>query len=236
VRPFALFAHKVHLPHLDIELKEFLLEKDKEGGLNVDSLKIARKNHDAKDKKSAHPPSALRIDLLNLQIGRVVSKDYQPQKPLIKVYEVNLKKSYRNITGAKQLLLVVVTQSMRQAGIKGAQIYGVYALSGVAALPVAVTLRVVGRDAVQQDIDMKIEALYELSLKVLDELGDIKKQNRAAYAITANIRGTEVTARLKEVSAGVTRLTVAARKYLLPRHEIASGALYEILEELNAVK
>jgi hypothetical protein len=100
----------------------------------------------------------------------------------------------------------------------------------------AVALTVVGKDSVQQNIEMNIDNLYALSLKVLDEMGDIKKKDKAAYAISAKVHGADVTAKLRLISARTTQITIGARKYLFPQHEIASGVLYEILEELDVAK
>jgi uncharacterized protein involved in outer membrane biogenesis len=229
-----LISYKLHLPHVDIELKELVLERNKEGKLNVDSLKIAQKNPD--DSSESDHQLAFRIDLLNLQIGKIIEKNYHGKKIFIKAYDMNLKRSYRNISSANQLILLILTEPMKQIGIKSAEIYGISTFAGVVALPIAVALKVIGSDSVQQDIEMDINDLYDLTLKVLDDMGEIKKQSKTTYTISSNIHGADVAVKLRWISENNSQLTVSARKYFFPHHEIASGVLYELMEELNTVK
>lgn len=209
---------------LDIELKELVLEKNKAGKLNVDALKIAQ---------AEPPPLKLRIDLLNLDIGRVIYKDYQPQKPLIRVREVNLKKSYRNIKSGEQLFLLLLIEPMKHAGVQGAKIYGLSALTAGAALPVVIAMDMAD-DTTSHRVAVDIDTLYGITLKVMDELGEIKSSNKRGYSIHADIHGAEVTAQLKKISSQSTQINITGRTFFFPHREIAGGVLYEILEELDS--
>jgi uncharacterized protein involved in outer membrane biogenesis len=124
----SLFKQKRHFLIVEIELKEMGLTKNKEGKLNVDSLKTAQQS-----KSSA--PIPMQIDLLTLSIGKIVYKDYTiGAEPSVRVYDVNKHKSYKGIPTAQQLALLVLAEPMKAASIKNAEIYGAAMLMGVAVL------------------------------------------------------------------------------------------------------
>lgn len=231
----SLLRGRLHLLRVDVVLKEIGLEKDKEGRLNVDALKIIEEERQ-KEAAGTKPskPLALQIDLLNLAMGRVVFKDYSAGlEPAIKVYDINLKKSYRNITSAQQLTALILAEPLKHAGIKGAAIYGVSALAGVAILPVAVAATFVGKDFVRKDLDVNIAGLYNISLSLLKRIGKINKEDKPAGIIHAQVRGADIAVHLKQISPKITQITISAREYMLPKPEIASGILYQITEQLK---
>lgn len=228
-----LFKGKLHLSRLDIELKEIGLIKNKEGKLNVDSLKIAQKDSDAADKGPAKQ-MPMQIDLMNLQMGRIVSKDYSvPNPPSIAVYDINLKKTYKNITSAQQLAALILTEPMKQAGIKGAGIYGVAMLTGIGFVPIAIAATFGSKDHVEKELKIPMDKLYDVSLKVLKGMGKVNKEDKTAGTIVADVSGAGVTLRLKKVSDKTSLVNITARKLAMPKPEIANGVLYNITERLK---
>jgi len=141
-----LFKEKRHLLLVDIELQEMGLTKNKDGILNVDSLKVVKESRSA-------PPVPMQIDMVTLRIGKIVYKDYtMGTEPGVRVYDVNRHKSYKGIPTAQQLALLVLAEPMKAAAIQNAAIYGVTMLAGVAVLPVAAAATFIGKDYVQQAI------------------------------------------------------------------------------------
>lgn len=235
---FSFLQGKLHLYRLDINLQEIGLEKNSAGKLNVDSLKIAeaQKQEGQPSAKARKPekPLPIALDLVNLTMGRVVFKDYSAGKePVIHVYDINLKKSYKHITSAQQLTALIITEPLKHAGIKGAAIYGVAALGGVAILPVAVAATFVGKDYVRGDLEVAFDRLYDLGLEVLRRSGKVIREEKAAGVIHAEVNGAQVVLKLVATSAKITRITISARRYMLPKPEIANGILYQITEKLN---
>jgi uncharacterized protein involved in outer membrane biogenesis len=231
-----LLMGKLHLRMVDIELKELGLEKNQQGELNVDSLKVVQGQAKPKAKKEKKPgkPLTIQIDLLNLQMGRIVFKDYSAgTEPVVQVYDINLKKSYKNITSAQQLVALILSEPMKQAGIKGAAIYGAAILTGVGIIPVAIAASFGGKDSVQQDLNINIDRLYDVSLDVLKRIGKVKKGDKTARILEAEVDKSNVTVQLKQISGTTTQITISARKYLLPKREIANGVLYQISEQLK---
>jgi hypothetical protein len=231
----ALFKGRIHLRQLDIEIKELGLAKNKEGKLNVDSLKITGEKQPA-DMAVKKPTKqlAMQIDIVNLTMGRIVNKDYSVEgPPLIKVYDINLNKGYKNITSAQQLAVLLVSEPLKAAGIQGLKLYGAAMLTGVAVLPVAAVFTFTGKDFTQNTLGVSFERAYDAGLKALKDAGVVKKENKGAGVISAEVDGSEVTLKLKRLSEVSTEVTISARKFGLPQPAVASGVLYRLEEKLK---
>lgn len=231
LRVAALFRGRISVPYAEIDLREMGVLKDKTGKLNVDALKVAKQEKKAKPAK----PMPLEIDLLRLSIGKVVSKDYSVSgaEPLVSVYDVNINKSYKNITSAQQLAALIVAEPMKAAGIQGAAIYGVAMLAGVAILPVTVAATFAGRDNVEHVFQASSEEVYSVALGVAQKMGTIVRESRQAGVISADIGGAKVSIKVFSGAGGKGRAVISARKYLLPKPEVAGGVLYSILEKIK---
>lgn len=232
----ALFTGRLHLKRLDFELKELGLVKNKEGNLNVDSLKISQEGERPKERepKKATKRMPIAIDLMNLKIERVVDKDYSVSgPPLIKVYDIKLKKTYKNITSPEQLAVIIISEPLKAAGVRGLKIYGVAMLTGVAALPVSAAFTVAGKDYARADFNVPVDRAYDAGLKVLKNSGIVKKEDRATGTINAEIGGAQVTLKVQKLAGKAAQVTVSARKYMLPKPQIAAGVLYGITDELR---
>ncbi len=223
----ALFKRKLHLLIVEIELKEMGLTKNKEGELNVDSLKVVQQSKPSE-------PIPMQIDLLTLGIGKIVYKDYTiGTEPGVRVYDVNIHKSYKNITSAQQLAVLILAEPVKAAGIRSAQIYGVALVTGVAVLPVGVAATFIGKDSVQKIIDASFEHVYEVSLEVVKRMGTITKHDASNGVIKANINGALVAFQLRKKADNKTEITISARKYMFPKLDIAGGVLYQVLDKLQ---
>jgi len=222
----SLFNYQPHFLLIDVDLKEMVLTKNKEGKLNVDSLKMVHPS-------TTSTPVPLKIDLLNLSIGEIVYKDYTVGvNPSVRAFEVNRHQSYKRVPTAQQLALLVLSQPMKAAAIKDAEIYGVVALAGVAMLPVAVVATFTAKDSVEQIIDASFEKVYTKSLEQLKLMGTITDQDVSSGVIKANVHGSKVALKLKKTDNNKTKITISARKYLLPQPDIAGGVLFQILQKL----
>ncbi len=222
-----LFKPKRHFLLVEIELKELALTKNKEGRLNVDSLKIVQQSKPS-------PPTPMQIDHLNLSIGKIVYTDYSAgTKPSGRVYDVNRHNSYKGIPTAQQLALLVLAEPMKAAAIKDAEIYGVVLVAGVAVLPVAVAAIFIGKDSVRQIIDAGFDYVYEVSLEEVKRIGTITKHDASSGVIKANINGAMVALILRKGADNKTEITISARKYLFPQLDIAAWVLYQIIDTLQ---
>jgi hypothetical protein len=167
-------------------------------------------------------------------MGRIVNKDYSVEgPPLIKVYDINLNKGYKNITSAQQLAVLLVSEPLKAAGIQGLKLYGAAMLTGVAVLPVAAVFTFTGKDFTQNTLGVSFERAYDAGLKALKDAGVVKKENKGAGVISAEVDGSEVTLKLKRLSEVSTEVTISARKFGLPQPAVASGVLYRLEEKLK---
>jgi uncharacterized protein involved in outer membrane biogenesis len=232
----ALLKKRIHLPDVEIEIKEIGLETNKNGKLNVDELKMSK----AGEKQAAKPkakPSAqmpLQLDRLSLEMGRIVMKDYSAgDKPEIKVYDINIKKAYKNITSVQQLVAIILVEPMKAAGIQGAAVYGVAMLAGVAVLPVTAAFTLTGKDNVQRDFAVNFDQAYAKALQVLKLQGRVSREDKAQGIIEATVNSAQIEVKLARKDGNKTQVVVSARRYLLPRPEVAGGVLYAISEKLK---
>jgi hypothetical protein len=175
----------------------------------------------------------MRIDTLNLKIGKIVSKDYTASgEPLINVNDVNIQKTYKNITSINQLILLILTEPMKSAGIKGAKIYGLAALTGVGFVPIAVGSTIFGKASNEEILNFNYNKVYDAALKVITKSGTVKNASKETGVINANVNDATVTVDITQVDGG-SKIKVSARKYFLPKPEAASGIIYKIKEELK---
>ena len=228
----ALFKKKLHIFKAEIDLKEVGLIRNKEGQLNVDSLDVAKKES-KEPKKTKSKPMPLQIDVLDLSIGKIVIKDYtHGAEPTVQVRDMNIHKSYKNITSPEQLVLLILSEPVKEAGIQGAKIYGAALLTGGAILPVAAVFTLAGKDNVEQSVKGSFEHVYAISKKVMERMGTITEQDTANGEIKATINGANVTLHLQKQKDGKIGITISARKFMLPKPDIAGGVLYQIVEKL----
>lgn len=232
----ALLKKQLHLPWVEIDLKEIAVIKNRQGRLNVNSLKFAQKKEEpqAPAKQETQKTIPMHIDLLKLNIGRVIHKDFSVgEKPSVEVYNINIKKTYKNITGVTQLVTLVLAESFKLTTIKGAEVYGVATLVGVAALPVGVASVLISRDSAKADFDTNYGQAFRVSLEAMDDLGDIIKAAEQAGYIKGQIHGIEVVIKISKNTERKINIAVSARKYMLPKPNIAEGVLYEISQKLK---
>ncbi|MDD4940251.1 MAG: hypothetical protein PHI60_08890, partial [Candidatus Omnitrophica bacterium] len=168
-----------------------------------------------------------------LGIGKIVSKDYSSGKePVVYVYDVNIHKTYKNITSVQQLAALIIMEPMKAAGIEGAQVYGVAMAAGVAVLPVGIAATFAGKDHALQEFTTSFENAYDVSLAVLKRKGKVTGDNLAGI-INGVVDGAKVTIRIKKKTVNKVEIIVSARKFMLPKPKIAGGVLYEIAEKLK---
>ncbi len=124
----AFLKKKVHLEEVRLHLKEFVVVKNKDGKLNLDSLtsigaargtkESAKKKKEASSEKSKAAPPEIKIDLLKLKIDKVYYKDYSKgDVPSVKEFNVNIDETYENITDPKALVNIIVVKAMANTTI-----------------------------------------------------------------------------------------------------------------------
>lgn len=116
----AIMKSDIHLREVRINLKEFVVVKNNRGELNLDSLKVV-KAEKAGEKPGARepvPPPKIRIDELQLKIGKAVYKDYTAgPTPSVREFNINLNEKYSNITDPYALVSLIVVKALSNTAI-----------------------------------------------------------------------------------------------------------------------
>ena len=233
----ALLGGKLHFPLVILNLNEMVVVKNKEGVLNVDALKVAVKKEQraAKTEKKSSKSPNFKIDELRLNVNKVIFKDYtQGPEPLVQVYDVNLKdKTYKDINSAQQLAALIMVESMKPTAIKGAKIYGVATILGAGFLPAGIAGTLLGKDSAQAEFGASVDQVYQTALDVIKKSGILSSESKADGVIKADVSGHNVTMKVEKNDQGKTQIVIAARKYLIPKPEVAQGILYQIQEKVK---
>ncbi|MGE5280209.1 MAG: AsmA family protein [Deltaproteobacteria bacterium] len=243
----ALLKGKLHLEKITLDLNEMVIVKNKEGQLNVDALKVSQAGQaEEKPKPGEKKPAAaqktkplpMQIDEVNLNLGRVIFKDYtKGEPPKVDVYELGIKnQQYKNITSAQQLAFLIMSEPLKHTAIEGAKIFAAQAVLGVGFLPAGVAITLAGKDSTQENYDVPYDKVYDTVLATLKGMTDraaIKKENKETGVITALVDKNDVAFKFEKVAAGKTQMTVSARRLLLPKPEVAQGLAYQISQKLK---
>jgi hypothetical protein len=238
----ALIQQKLHVPLIIVDVKELIVVKNKEGKLNVDSLAVAQEKPATKeepkkeDGKSVEIPP-FQIDELKLNIGRVVYKDFSKgEPPVVQAYETPLQnKSFKNITSVPQMITLVLVQGLGPTAIKSGGLYAAATVLGVGFLPAGILGAVVADDDTTFEFKGKsLDVIVAALLKVIEQnKGTVKSSDKATGAVSAKVSGADIDVKMEKPSRGVVKVTIQARKFMLPKPEIASGILYQLQQELK---
>ena len=234
----ALMKGELHLPLAIVNLKEMVLIRNKDGKLNVDSLKVVQKSEPAKETKPSEKPSkpmAIRIDVAKLNLGQVIVKDYtQGDPPFIQAYDIGIHdKTYKNINSAEQFITLLLIEAMKPAAIKGAAVYGTAAILGAAVLPVGVASVFLGKDSGVQELPADFNTVFKTAVDIMGKSGSIERQDPQNGVIKGKLEGADVTIELTKKGSRTTTIKVSARKMMLPKPEIAQGILYQISQKFK---
>ncbi len=123
--PRELFQGRAHFKQVTLDLKEIAVVRNKDGKLNVDSLKPSQEDKrravpQARPSASKKPPK-LMIDKLSLSIGRVVYKDYgSPGAPSIQTFEINIKdREYEHIDNPASIVSILMSEALTRTTLSG---------------------------------------------------------------------------------------------------------------------
>lgn len=115
----SIFRHEIHLKDMRIDMKEFLVVKNRDGDLNLNSLKIVKANREGKEAPGAEGSGPkMQIDSLTLKVGKVVYKDYsQGRKPVVKEFNINIDEKFTNITDLHSLVSIIMAKALARTTI-----------------------------------------------------------------------------------------------------------------------
>lgn len=238
----SVFKGKLHLPLVVLDLNEMVIVKNKDGKMNIDSLKVsqqkekpAEKKEEKKKKKKASKQMAIQIDEARLSLGEVIVKDYtKGEPPVILAYDIGVNdKVYKDIKSAEQFATLVMLEAMGPAGLKSAAIYGVATILGVGFLPAGIAGVLIGNDSSTVEYAVSRERAYKEIAGLLKRIGKITKEDRHAYSIRAKVYGSDITVGITEKEKKKSEVKIKARQMMIPKPAVARGITYQLSKILK---
>ncbi|MGR3309999.1 MAG: DUF748 domain-containing protein [Candidatus Brocadiales bacterium] len=250
---FALLKGKIHLPLIVFNLKEMVVVRNKEGKLNVDSIRAALKQEKPSEEEEVEveeveepaeepsEPMEMYIDVMTLSIGKVTYKDYtKGDQPYVKSFDAGIKeKTYRDITSAQQFGTLVLKEAIGQKVIKEAIVkevasaLGVESLTGKAADIAGIAEKFLGKDSSSADFNVDYNIAYKVTLETIQQIGKVTKDDKNSGWIKAKVDGSSVKVEITKKAAEKVQIKVSARKFVIPQPKLTEEILSKITEELK---
>lgn len=229
-----LIKGRMHFPLVVFNMDKMIIFKNKEGKLNVDSLKIVQEQMAANKGKPMKLP-VFKIDTLELNIGKVILEDYTHAPPVrVEAYDVNIKdQKIRNINGIPKLVTCVIVDALKPTAIHSAGLMAAEAVLGVGFLPAVAIGIAIAQDNEDTDLNYSFDRVYQESLKLVQELGTVKNADTKKGQIIAKVYGCNITINIQDKGWFKSNIRIKARQYLLAKLEIANGLLYQLTERLK---
>lgn len=122
IDPGKILTGQILVHDVQLDLREFLVVRNKEGELNLDRLKAVAESKQTEDKKTepAKTGKAPEVNIrnLHLKIGKVVFKDYSKGgKPTVKEFNLNLDEKHQNIQDLNAVAALIVFKVLTQTTI-----------------------------------------------------------------------------------------------------------------------
>lgn len=134
-----------HFQEIELNLKKLVVLRDKEGQLNIGSLKMVEKEEKkaepSKEEKKQTKMPEFQVDLLTLKIGKVIYKDTSAGQARVREFNVNLDEQYKDITDFQKFSKLILVKALSSTSISSltgfdldslqGQVSGINAVSGL---------------------------------------------------------------------------------------------------------
>lgn len=231
----AFLKGKIDITYLDAEVDEIVVIKNSSGKFNVDAMKLREEDRTKWQREHFH------IEMFELSIDHVIYKDHTAEeKTFIRVYDIKIKdKVYKDVPDMGYFFAVIFQEAMTDAAIKGATIMGVATVASVAGVagatfwPAGVAILLVSKDSVTAEFRVAPDELVDAALSTLRERGRIISEDEERGIIHASVKGHNVTVKIEKGSNKKTKITISARKLLVPTAMYAKVLLYYITDKIG---
>ena len=143
----AILSGDIHLRKVYISLTEFVVVKNKNGELNLNSLKTVSAQKEGKRTEAGGGPAPkFRIDNLHLKIGKAIYKDYSKGgEPVIREFNINIDETYTDITNPYALVSLIVVKALANTTIASLANFDINDLKGTISDTLSRATEVTGR-------------------------------------------------------------------------------------------
>ena len=172
----AIMGGNLHLEEMRLNIKEFIVVKNKQGKVNVNSLKPVKAKEEAKTRRAPKKEvpakgkkGGMQIDVLELKVGKVVYKDYSKGgAPTVREFNINLNERYENIANPQGLVKLIVAKALMNTAI--AALADIDLQSLAAGLPLsAKEAKKIAREA----RDKALKAAEEVQRKAMQKANEV---------------------------------------------------------------
>jgi len=112
----ALLKGKARLEEVRLNLNELVVVKSEQGKVNLHSLQAIKASKQPaapqQEQRPAAPPPPITVDTLELNIGKVVYKDYSAGTAQVKEFNVDVHERFHHITNPYALVGLIVTRAL----------------------------------------------------------------------------------------------------------------------------
>ncbi len=115
-----LIKGNLHFNHVRFHLSEFVVIKSGEGEINIDALKVMRRqpSEPPVPEDAPKPQRSVQMDKLELKIDRLVYKDYSSGiDPKIQSFNLNIHETFTDVADLESLVQIILVRSLSKAGI-----------------------------------------------------------------------------------------------------------------------
>lgn len=116
----AMIGGRIHLNKLRLNMSEFVVVKNENGELNLNALNVVKEQKGEKKLTPAEKAKMpeIRIDVLELKVGKVVYKDYSMGGvPRVQEFNINLDERYLNVNDPDKLVSLIVVKAISNTSI-----------------------------------------------------------------------------------------------------------------------
>lgn len=92
----------------------------------------------------------------------------------------------------------------------------------------------VSRDSATLDLDHSREQVWNACVEEVKRFGEIKREDPQRGRLDARVEGTDVVLTLKQLTSSTLRVTIRARRTLLPKPEIAQRLGFSIQRRVES--
>ena len=168
----AIIGGNIHLNDIKINLNEFVVIKNEKGELNLDSLKVVQAQKEGKPPQEKEKAPDIKIDKLQLTIGKVIYKDYSKGgEPSVREFNINLDETYADITDPYSLVSLIVVKALMNTTIASLTNFNLSGLEGTVGETLTKAEEVVAQTAAQVNevVATTSKTVSETASKITDK-------------------------------------------------------------------
>ena len=169
----AIIGGNIHLNDIKINLNEFVVIKNEKGELNLDSLKVVQAQKEGKPPQEKEKAPDIKIDKLQLTIGKVIYKDYSKGgKPAVREFNINLDETYTDITNPYSLVSLIVVKALMNTTIASLTNFDLSGLQGTVGETLTQAKEVAAQTAAQakEAVATTSKKVSETASKITDKI------------------------------------------------------------------